>query len=126
MVAVSAGRNALRMENHLTYYRDNGQKKSTLTCRVLSAYSTSRRKSDSAGYLAGTEAPSTYVDMAGSTIDHSLYATNVRLPGSIGTTVRVGNLNTKGHTLIANIALCHFPAPPSFGHCIADIILPHV
>ena len=35
--------------------------------------------------------------MAGSTIDHSLYATNVRLPGSIGTTVRVGNLNTKGH-----------------------------
>ena len=81
---------------------------------------------DGTGNLAGAEAPSTYVDMAGSTVDQSLYATNVRLPGSIGTTVRVGNLNTKGHTLIANIALCHFPAPPSFGHCIADIILPHV
>ena len=93
---------------------------------MLSAYSTSRRKSDSAGYLAGTEAPSTYVDIAGSTFDQSLYTTYIRLPGSIGTTVRVGNLNTKGHTLIANIALCHFPAPPSFGHCIADIILPHV
>ena len=64
--------------------------------------------------------------MAGRTIDDSLHALDVGLPGTIGTTVRVGNLNTKGHTLIANIALCHFPAPPSFGHCIADIILPHV
>ena len=124
MVAVNAGRNALRMENHLTYYRDNGQKKSTLTCRVLSAYSTSRRKSDSAGYLAGTEAPSTYVDMAGSTFDQSLYTTYIRLPGSIGTTMRVRDLNTKGHALAANIALCHFSCTSFFVSCIADIILP--
>ena len=81
---------------------------------------------DGTGNLAGAEAPSTYVDMAGSTVDQSLYATNVRLPGSVRTSVGVGNLDTKGNALAANIALCHFPAPPSFGHCIADIILPHV
>ena len=67
---------------------------------------------DGTGNLAGAEAPSTYVDMAGSTVDQSLYATNVRLPGSVRTSVGVGNLDTKGNALAANIALCHFPAPP--------------
>ena len=67
---------------------------------------------DCAGNLAGTEAPSTYVDMAGSTVDESLYAADIRLPGSVGTSVGVGNLDTKSNTLAANIALCHFPAPP--------------
>ena len=64
-------------------------------------------KSDSAGYLAGTEAPSTYVDMAGSTFDQSLYTTYIRLPGSIGTTMRVRDLNAERNALIAELALCH-------------------
>ena len=81
---------------------------------------------DRAGNFTGTQAPGTNIHMARRTIDQSLHALDVGLPGTIGAAVRVGNLNTKGHTLIANIALCHFPAPPSFGHCIADIILPHV
>lgn len=80
---------------------------------------------DGTGNLAGAEAPSTYVDMAGSTVDQSLHTTNVRLPSSVGTTMRVRDLNTKGHALAANIALCHFPAPPSLVHCITDIIIPH-
>ena len=67
---------------------------------------------DSAGNLAGAEAPSTYVDMAGSTVDESLHATDIWLPSSVRTSMRVGNLDTKGNALAANIALCHFPAPP--------------
>ena len=45
--------------------------------------------------------------MAGRTIDDSLHALDVGLPGTIGTTVRVGNLDTEGHALIAELALCH-------------------
>ena len=67
---------------------------------------------DSAGNLAGAEAPSTYVDMAGSTVYNSLYTTDIRLPSPVGTSVGVGNLDTEGNALAANIALCHFPAPP--------------
>ena len=62
---------------------------------------------DRAGNLTGTQTAGTNIDMAGRTIDDSLHALDVGLPGTIGTTVRVGNLNTKGHTLVAKLALCH-------------------
>ena len=45
--------------------------------------------------------------MARRTIDQSLHALDVGLPGTIGTTMRVGNLDTKGHALIAELALSH-------------------
>ena len=80
------------------------QKAPTRNARALSNESTL----DGTGNLAGAEAPSTYVDMAGSTVDQSLNTTNVRLPSSVRTSVGVGNLDTKGHALAANIALCHF------------------
>ena len=62
---------------------------------------------DGTGNLAGAEAPSTYVDMAGSTIDQSLHTTNIRLPSSVGTTMRVRDLNAERNALIAELALCH-------------------
>ena len=45
--------------------------------------------------------------MLGGTIDDRLDATDVGLPGAVGTSVRVGDLNTKGHALVAKLALCH-------------------
>ena len=45
--------------------------------------------------------------MAGRTVDHSLDALDVGLPWTVGTPMRVGHLNTKGHTLVAKFALCH-------------------
>ena len=69
-------------------------------------------ESDCTGNLAGTEAPRANVDMARGTIDHCLYTADVRLPGTVGTSVGMGNLNTEGYALSANITLCHFPAPP--------------
>ena len=63
--------------------------------------------SDRAGNFTGTQAPGTNIHMARRTIDQSLHALDVGLPGTIGTTMRVGNLDTKGHALIAELALSH-------------------
>ena len=63
--------------------------------------------------LIGTEASGTSVHMAGSTVNDSLDALDVGLPCTVGTSVGVGNLNTKGHALAAKITLSHFIAPPS-------------
>ena len=69
-------------------------------------------KSDSALNLVGTEASGTCVHMAGSTINDCLDALDVGLPGTVGTSVGVRNLDTEGHALIAKITLSHFVAPP--------------
>ena len=45
--------------------------------------------------------------MARRTVDNSLDTFYIGLPGTIGTSVGVGNLNTEGHTLIAKLALSH-------------------
>ena len=63
--------------------------------------------------LVRTEASGTSVHMARSTIHDGLDPLNIGLPGSVGTSVRVGNLDTEGHALAAKITLSHFIAPPS-------------
>ena len=67
---------------------------------------------DSTLNLVGTEASGTSVHMARSTIDNSLDPLDIGLPSTIGTSVRVGNLDTEGHALAAKITLSHFIAPP--------------
>ena len=62
---------------------------------------------DRAGNLTGTQTAGTNIDMAGRTVDHRLDALDIGLPRTIGTPMRVGNLNTKGHTLVAKFALSH-------------------
>ena len=57
--------------------------------------------------LVRTEASGTSVHMARSTVDNGLNPLYVGLPGTIGTSVGVGNLNTKGNALTAIITLCH-------------------
>ena len=61
--------------------------------------------------------------MARSTIDYGLDTADVCFPRPIGTTVRVGNLDPKRNTLAANIALCHFPAPPYYKRYVTINIL---
>ena len=65
------------------------------------------RALDGALYLTGTQASCTDIDMARSTLNNSLNALNIGLPGSVGTSVGMGNLDTKGNALTAKIALCH-------------------
>ena len=63
--------------------------------------------SDRAGNLTGTQTAGTNIDMAGRTVDDRLDALDIGLPGTIGTTVRVGNSDTESHALVAKLALCH-------------------
>ena len=43
-----------------------------------------------------------------SAVNHSLNSADVGLPGSVGLTVRMGNVMTEGHALTANTTLSHF------------------
>jgi hypothetical protein len=74
--------------------------------------------SDSALNLVGAEASGTCVNMAGSSVDHSLNALNVGLPGTVGTSVGVRNLDTKGYALTTKITLSHSLHLPSFHYSV--------
>ena len=64
-------------------------------------------KLDGALNLVGTQTSGTSVHMARSTVDNSLDPLDIGLPGAIGTSVGVGNLDTEGNTLATIITLCH-------------------
>ena len=72
-----------------------------------------RGKLDGPLNLVGTEASGTGVHMARSSVDNCLNPLHIGLPGTVGTSVRVGDLDTKSHALAAKITLSHFIAPPS-------------
>ena len=57
--------------------------------------------------LVRTEASGTSVHMARSTVHNGLNALHVGLPSSVGTSVGVGDLNTKGNALATIITLRH-------------------
>ena len=65
------------------------------------------RKSDGPLDLVGTEASGTGVHMARSSVNNSLNPLHIGLPGTVGTSVRVGDLDTKSHALAAKITLRH-------------------
>ena len=71
------------------------------------------RSLDGAGYLAGTNAAGAGVNVLGRTVYHSLNSSYIGLPGPVGSSMRMGNLNAESNTLTADVALCHLSAPPS-------------
>ena len=73
----------------------------------------SRGKSDGPLNLVGTEASGTSVHMARSTVDNSLDTLDIGLPSTVGTSVGVGDLDTKGNTLTTIITLRHSLHLPS-------------
>ena len=87
-------------------------------------------KSDSPLDLVGTEASGTGVHMARSPVDNRLDALYIGLPSTVGASVGVGNLNTKGNALATIITLRHSlhllsaldgslkSRPPNTGACI--------
>ena len=68
---------------------------------------------DSTLNLVGTQTSGTSVHMARSTVDNSLDPLDIGLPGTVGTSVGVGNLDTKGYALTAKITLRHSLHLPS-------------
>ena len=87
-----------------------------MQCRTLVA-----RELDGPLNLIGTEASGTSVHMARSTVHDGLDPLYIGLPGTVGTSVGVGNLNTKGNALITKITLRHFAAPPIETHKFAAL-----
>lgn len=77
------------------------------------ARSKETEKSNRSLDLVGTEASGTSVHMAGSSIDNGLDPLHIGLPGTVGTSVGVGNLNTKGYALATKITLRHSLHLPS-------------
>ena len=59
------------------------------------------------GHFAGTQTPGTNIYMARRTVDHSLHALDIGLPGAVGTPMRVRDLDAEAHALVAKFALCH-------------------
>lgn len=64
-------------------------------------------KNLSAAYLTGTKATRANVYSLGSAVYYSLNSTNVGLPSSVCSTVRVRYGLTENNALSANIAFCH-------------------
>ena len=63
--------------------------------------------------LVGTEASGTGVHMARSTVNNCLDPLHIGLPGTVGTSVGVGDLDTKSHALTTKITLRHSLHLPS-------------
>ena len=62
---------------------------------------------DSAGNFASAQATGACVDILGRTLHDRLDTTDIRLPGTVGTAMGVGDLDTKGNTLAAAFTLSH-------------------
>ena len=62
---------------------------------------------DGSGDLTGTHTPGTNINMAGGTVHDCLHTLHIGLPCTIGTPMRVGDLNAERYALVAELALCH-------------------
>lgn len=62
---------------------------------------------DRSGDFTGTHTPGTNIHMAGGTIDDRLHTLHIGLPGTIGTPMRVRDLDAERNALIAELALSH-------------------
>ena len=70
---------------------------------------------DSSGHFAGTQATGAGINTLIGTVNNCSYTFNVWFPCSVGTSVRVGNLNTESYIFAANFTFCHVSAPPLKG-----------
>lgn len=78
------------------------EKSSRTTVRELFRFSLDR-----SGNLAGAHAPGADIHVAGGTVHDRLDTFHVGLPGTVGTPVRVRDLNAKGHAFAAILTLSH-------------------
>ena len=65
------------------------------------------RLSHCAGHFVGTQATSAGVDMTRFTVDNRFDAFHVWFPSSVGSSVGMGHLDTKGNALTADITFSH-------------------
>ena len=85
----------------------NAQKNSLPGRKPQQAVSYSAIASDCTFNLVGTQASCTDINMARGTVNNRLHALDIRLPGSVGTSVGVGYFDTKADTFSAEITFGH-------------------
>ena len=61
----------------------------------------------SAGDLTAAQAASACINMLGTAVHDGLDALHIRLPGTVGASVGVADLDAEGHVLLAKLTLCH-------------------
>lgn len=61
--------------------------------------------------------------MSRSSVNDCLYTLNIGLPSSVGTVMRMGNLDAESNTLSAKIALCHEVTPPFHNHYKVNVTI---
>ena len=89
-----------------TKFREEPKEKSRkMILRLIFFFSV--RKSDRSRDLAGTQAARAGVNSARGTVNDRLHSLYVGLPGSVGPSVGMGNLDTELHVFAAKIAFCH-------------------
>ena len=91
-------------------------KKRCCICNTASVTISEAYRLDSPLNLVGTEASGTGVHMARSSVDNSLDPLHIGLPGTVGTSVRVGDLDTESHALATKITLRHSSHLLSIGY----------
>ena len=64
-------------------------------------------KLHSAGDLSAAEAAGADVNVGRSSVHDGLDALHIGLPGTVGASVRMADLDTEGHVLVAELTLCH-------------------
>lgn len=57
--------------------------------------------------LAAAQTTGAYVDVLRGTVEDHLYALHIRLPHTVGTSVRVAHLNAERNALVTKLAFCH-------------------
>ena len=71
---------------------------------------------DCPSHFIGTQAPGAGINAAGLAVYDCLHTHYIGFPGSVGTSVRVRNLNPKRYAFSAEITFCHNTAPPLGSH----------
>ena len=60
-----------------------------------------------AGDLSAAQAACADIDVFGRSVHNGLDALHIRLPSTVGASVRMADLNAEGYILITELALCH-------------------
>ena len=67
---------------------------------------------DCTSHLIRTQTTGAGINVARRSVNDCLYTLYIWFPASVGTLMRVGNLNSEGDTFSADVAFCHRSAPP--------------
>ena len=63
-------------------------------------------------HLIGTKAARAYIHMLRSSVHEDFYSLYIGFPGSVGSSVGVGNFDSKVYAFSANITFSHIVTPP--------------